>query len=107
MDLKQATDQLVDSVKETQAYQNYQIQKENIFRQPGLAEQINEYRKSRFQLQEMEDAEDLLELMEEFEKKYSDFSEDPMINDFLDAEVSFCRMVQEIYENLTNALNFE
>ncbi|NTV79028.1 MAG: hypothetical protein HGA25_07830, partial [Clostridiales bacterium] len=53
MDLKQATDQLVDSVKETQAYQNYQIQKENIFRQPGLAEQINEYRKSRVDLHEV------------------------------------------------------
>ena len=45
--------------------------------------------------------------MEAFEREYEKFREDPLVEEFLDAELAFCRMMQEIDVKLAEAVDFE
>ena len=70
-------------------------------------ERIDEYRIRNFELQNSAYAEDLLDKMEAFEREYEKFRENPLVEGFLDAELAFCRMMQEIEVKLTEAVDFE
>lgn len=45
--------------------------------------------------------------MDAFEKEYEEFREDSMVDDFLRAELAFCRMMQEITLCITEMVDFE
>ena len=45
--------------------------------------------------------------MDAFEREYEKFRENPLVDDFLRAELSFCRLMQEIDLLLAQAIDFE
>ena len=57
---------------------------------------INEFRKKRFEFQKYE-GEDLFEKIDEFQREYQTFKEEPIVREYLAAELEICRLVQEIY----------
>ena len=54
-----------------------------------------------------EPSEDLLDRVDAFEREYEEFRENPLVDDFLKAEVEFCRMIQEINTQIMEAVEFE
>lgn len=104
-DIDNAVNQLISSVRESAIYNEYAKQLAEVKKHPGLKEQIDEFRKRNFALQTGADfAPDKLE---SFEKEYADFRENPLVSDFLAAELAFCRMMQEINIRITEAMQFE
>ena len=73
----------------------------------NMREKIDDYRMRNFELQNSVYTEDLLDKMEAFEREYEKFREDPLVEEFLDAELAFCRMMQEIDVKLAEAVDFE
>ena len=56
----------------------------------------------------MQNSEDLVfEKIEFFEKEYEDFRDNPLVADFLEAELAFCRMMQDHYAEVMKAIDFE
>jgi hypothetical protein len=56
----------------------------------------------------MQNSEDLVfEKIEFFEKEYEDFRDNPLVADFLEAELAFCRMMQRHYGEVMRAIDFE
>ena len=102
-----AVDNLVEKIKCTEQYRAYVREKEKVHRFPELKEQIDSYRLRNFEIQNMTNDEELFFKMEEFEKEYEKFRENPIVADFLAAELSLCRLVQRIYTVITAALDFE
>ena len=45
--------------------------------------------------------------MEAFEQEYMKFRENPLVEDFLRAELAFCRMMQEVNILITAEIDFE
>lgn len=72
-----------------------------------MREKIDEYRVRNFELQNSVQTEDLLDKLDAFEREYEKFREDPLVEEFLDAELAFCRMMQEIDVKLAEAMDFE
>ena len=97
----------VQKIKNTDTYQNYMMQVNRVNRQPELKQKIDEFRIKNYELQTSEDSEHLLERMEVFEAEYETFRENPMVDDFLSAELQFCRMLQEIYEDISESVYFD
>ena len=97
--------QLLNAVKDSNEYKEYEIQLERVRQYPELKQQIDEFRKKNFELQNSPDYK--FEKLEEFAKQYAAFREDPLVSDFLAAELAFCRLMQRINLQLTDALNFE
>ena len=109
MDKKIAADtvKFVQSIKETETYQRYSAHLAKIKSEPELFDKVNEYRWRNYELQNTSQVDQLFDRMDAFEKEYEEFRENPLVDDFLDAELAFCRMMQDINVFITEELEFE
>ena len=96
MEMRRAINQFLIELQESSAFRDYKYQKERIRKVPGLKERINEFRRKRFEFQKYE-GEDLFEKIDEFQKEYQNFKEEPIVREYLAAELEICRLVQRIY----------
>jgi len=97
---------LAKSIRETDIYRTYRDQIEKIDKVPGLMERINDFRQKNLALQSTTPSEDMLDKVEAFRKEYEHFREEPLVEDFLQAELEVCRMMQDIQVKLTEAIDF-
>ncbi len=103
--IDKAVGNLIEEIMVSDIYREYDIQRNKVNEQPELKAKIDEFRTRNFELQTSDDT--ALEQIDQFEREYSDFRENPLVSDFLAAEVAFCRMIQEINESITQAIHFE
>ena len=85
----EAARQFAETIMASDTYKEYLFQREKIKKQPGLYEKVNEFRQRNFDLQNETDA------------------ENPFVDDFLRAELAFCRMMQDVYVLLAEDIDFE
>ncbi|MGN1147778.1 MAG: YlbF family regulator [Lachnospiraceae bacterium] len=101
-----AVDNLIAAIKDTKEYRTYVMEKEKVSRFPELKAQIDDYRIRNYEIQCMSNDDDLFHKMEDFEREYEKFRENPLVSDFLAAELDFCRMMQNMNIKVTAALDF-
>ncbi|MGN0308120.1 MAG: YlbF family regulator [Lachnospiraceae bacterium] len=106
MELQQALEQFLEAIKSSEAYKDYEYQKQRIKKYPGLSERINEFRKRRFEFQNYE-GDDLFEKIDEFEKEFNNFEEEPVVREYLAAELEICRRIQEINAAITDVIDID
>lgn len=106
-DIMIATKEFAETIRKSDTYQKYFFQREKIKRQPELYDKVNEFRQRNFDLQNEVDSEELFDRLEAFEKEYEKFRENPLVDDFLRAELAFVRLMQDVNELLTNEIDFE
>ena len=104
-ELNRAVAAYIMAIKNTEIYKNYIIQRDKIKQYPELKAQIDDFRKRNHELQTAPDTD--FAKIDSFEKEYNDFRENPLVDDFLDAELAFCRMIQTANMQITEAINFE
>lgn len=102
-----AVDKLIAAIKDTREYRVYEREKERVKRFPELKAQIDDFRVRNYKLQSMTNDDELFHKIEDFEREYEKFREDPLVSDFLAAELDFCRMMQRVNIEVTAALDFE
>lgn len=107
IDIARVTCNFAALIKQTDIYREYDFQKNKLKKQPELFQKVNEYRQKNFDLQHGKEGEELCEKMEQFEREYESFRENPLVDDFLKEELAFCRMMQDINIRLTTELHFE
>ena len=95
MEMKRALRQFLTEFQESSAFKDYKYQQERIKKVPGLKERIYDFRRKRFEFQEYS-GDDLFEKIDEFQKEYQSFKEEPFVREYLAAELEICRLVQEI-----------
>jgi len=98
--------QLIEAVKKSKTFQEYEKQKNILKEDPELKNQVDNYRKELFELQKSQDG-NAKERTEAFAEKYADFIEIPKVSAFLDAEVNLCKMMQEVTFRVVDSLEFE
>lgn len=96
---------LIADILSSDIYHAYMVQLERVKAQPGLKAQIDEYRVRNLELQA--NGRTTFEELDNFEREYAGFRDNPVVEDFLAAELAFCRMMQEINLRLTEAVHFE
>ena len=107
MEVQEALGQLAQAIRDSEIYREYRRQSERVDNAGNMREQIDEYSIRNFELQNSAYTEDLRDKMEAFEREYEKVREDPLVEEFLDAELAFCRMMQEIDVKLAEAVDFE
>ncbi len=100
-----ATDEFIAAILKTEVYENYARELAKVKKQPELKAQIDEYRKRNFEFQS--NADNDFGKLDRFEKEYEGFRANPLVADFLAAELGLCRMMQRINARITAGLNFE
>ena len=98
-------EELIAAIRDSECYREYRRQLELVNRDPVLKAQIDDFRRQNFELN-MAETTDLLR-MERFQEEFRDFRQDPLVEDFLAAELDFCRMMQQLELHLVDALDFQ
>lgn len=106
-EILEAARKFAGQIMTSDTYKEYLYQREKVKKQPELYEKVNEFRQRNFDLQNETDEEELFDKLDVFEKEYEEFRENPFVDDFLGAELAFCRMMQDIYVLLANEIDFE
>ena len=106
-EILEAARRFADQIMTSDTYKEYLYQLEKIKKQQALYEKVNEFRQRNFDLQNASESEDLFERLEAFEEEYERFWENPIVDDFLSAELAVCRMMQDLYGVLAEQLDFE
>lgn len=106
-EVNNAIEELLRAIKRSQEYVEYRYQLDKINMQPELRRQVDTFRNENFELQNNTPEEELLQKMEQFEEKYQTLRENPLVNDFLAAELAFCRKMQDVNLRITAGLQFE
>lgn len=100
-----AVEQLIAAILDSDAYREYDLQRNRVNQEPELKAGIDEFRRRNYELQNASAY--AFEKLESFEREYEEFREKPLVADFLEAELAFCRMIQNINIRITEAVNFE
>lgn len=103
--MQQALRAYIDEILKSDQYLEYVRQKEKVKQFPELKKQIDEFRARNFEMQIGKDM--VFEKIEAFEKEYEDFRENPLVSDFLAAELALCRMLQKHGNMIMNEIDFE
>ena len=103
--VNEAVNQLVGAIRNTDAYLEYQRQLARVKEQPELKRQIDDFRTRNFELQTSKDTN--FDKIDQFTRENEAFRENPLVSDFLAAELAFCRMMQEIGLYVTDQMRFE
>lgn len=106
-DIEQATDNFVRDIKDTEIYKRYIYEKEKLDRYPELKKSIDDYRKRIFEFQNQEDSDRLFDEVDRMEREGESFRANPLVSDFLAAELAFCRMMQDVYTKITAEVDFD
>lgn len=85
--VNQAVEQMVQAIRNTDAYLEYQKQLARVKEQPELKRQIDEFRTRNFELQTSKDTN--FDKLDQFTRENEAFRENPLVSDFLAAELAF------------------
>lgn len=105
--IRKTTMTFAQEVKQSEVYQEYARQLARIKEEPELYEMVNEFRKRNFDIQNNEAPERLMERLEELDREYAWLREKAEVDEFLNAELKFCRMMQEIDALIIRELDFQ
>lgn len=104
-DLYGALNSFVAEILATEEYQAYIRELDKVKAYPELKAQIDDYRKQNYLLESGTDID--FNKLDMFEREYEVFRENPLVSDFLDAELAFIRLMQGLNANITSKLHFE
>lgn len=95
------TEELIEKLRKCEVCQKYFRQKEFVTENyPDLKKQIDEYRRMNYRLQNETDSDRLFDEIDRFEQEHTEFRKNPIVSDFLAAELAFCRLCQEVQERI-------
>ena len=102
-----AADRYIDAILSSSEYKHYALQRDKLLKQSELYERVKEFRIKNYMIQTRKEGDDLLNAMDDLQREYETLRENPLVEDFLSAELAFCRMMQELNNKIAHALEFD
>lgn len=106
--LDESISNLVAALKDSPEYQKYQEMWEKIKQDPQKEQQVNEFRKRTYLLQNSRDPQvDLFTEIDRLQEESAPLRAQPDVTEYLAAELALCRMVQHINYRLMQEIDFD
>lgn len=103
-DIEVCTDALLGSIQKSNIYQRYLECEREISKDPQLKEQVDDLRRSGYQ---MHQEEDWFKVSERLDEKYAELWKLPEVNAYLEAELDLCRMMQKTAARIYGGLDLK
>lgn len=103
--IEQATDRFVAAVLTSDEYLAYERELDKVKEFPDLKAQIDEFRRRNYELQCSGELN--FDRLDQFEQEYEIFRQNPLVSDFLQAELDLCRALQRVIMRVTEEISFE
>lgn len=105
-EINAALNGLVLAVKNSDEYIRYQKAKEELHKEPELEQSVHEFRRKNFQIQNSGNV-NLFDEVDRLEKENTELRRKPVVEEYLSAELAFCRAIQRINWVLIEQLDFD
>ncbi len=108
-DYRDGLEVFIQEMKKSTVYTEYLLQRDNLRKYPELKKQVDEYRYRVLMMQQQTQPDQIFDVTDQFLKESESFRENPVVYDFLAAELAFCRMMQNIHMRVVDeaAMDFE
>ena len=106
-EIEKEVDNFIEVIKMSKPFIEYHKQLDRLKADEALKRQVDEYRREIYDIQNSEG--DIVDdqRLESFTNKYAELVENPLVSDFLDAEVDICKMLQYITDRVVESVEFE
>jgi len=94
--VKKDVEHFISVLKNTEEYLDYRQKSAKVEEDENLKNKLQEYRIMNYNLQQELDPEAIRQRTQDLERMYDELEHNPVAADFLDAEMTFCRMMQEV-----------
>jgi|GEM_PF-35505 len=98
---------LIDAIKAHEDYIKYIRCKKELEKYPEIMLQINEFRLKNYQLQNSDEEKDFFVENDVLTDELEKMSKNPLVSDFLDGELSICKMVQRVNYEMANGIELD
>ncbi len=103
-----AVDNLINVIRESNEFNKYHGMLEKINRYPDLKKRVDEFRLKNFELQNSDmDRFWLAQETDRFDREYEKLRSDPLVHGFLAEELALCRLMQDVFGRIVEAIEFE
>ena len=102
-----AVDKLIEQIKASQTYSNYTEQKEKAGNAPDIDSKMKRIREVHKKLVDLTEQGIEGYEYEQLEGQYEELCEDTAVYEYMQAELGFCRMFQDILAKITASIEFE
>lgn len=103
--IDKSVQEFIERLRQTEEWRLYEKKREAVGRCPGLREEINAYRKKNYMLQQS--GEELFDRVDEFAREYEQFRSNPVVEEYLQAELAMCRLLQRVYTQIAEAIDLD
>lgn len=105
LELHEELDEFIVKLKKTQVYIEYEEQKKRICQQPELKQRVDDFRRRNYEIQTSVYSENIFDEVERFQKESEHLRDNPIVHDFLAAELALCRMIQKVTTTIVEAVS--
>lgn len=101
------TQALINAILESEEYIHFSELRDQVKDLPELRQQLNDFRLLVFQTQNSQEPLDMYAEQQRLCRDYEEFRKNTLVNDFLQAELRICRMLQKITEDVAEAVDLD
>ncbi len=101
------TKQLINTILESEEYRSFHYYLKKIKEQPELYARVCEFRKHNFELQNSEANRNMYDDIMRFQLENANIRNNELVNDFLRSELTICRMLQDITNEIVEKVDFD
>ena len=105
--IETALNDLIMAFRESQEYVKYQEIRARVHEDPKLEEQIHTYRKMIYEVQNSAENRDMYKETERLERDGEGFRKNPLVREYLAAELAFCRVFKHINWAIIQNIDFD
>lgn len=99
--------ELSDAILDSEEYKEYQYYLGEIRKQPELYDRVCDFRRRNFELQNTDVNDNMYDEVMRFQMENAAIRRDELVNDFLKAELSVCRMLQDISRSVIDKVELD
>lgn len=106
MNVHDKAHELASLIKESPQYTEYMRVKDTVSENPELTEMVNDFQEKQFEIQKMQMAGQELgpDMMQQVQNLYQILMKDPVAAEYIQAEVQFSLMVNDVYNIIAEAV---
>ncbi len=105
--IKDGLDDFIRVFGESEEFKRYQAAHLAVKQYPDKYKKLQEFRKKNYLMQNSKESVDLFAESERLMKEYEDLYYDPVVREFMDAEVAVCRIVQIVNREMITCMDLE
>ncbi len=105
--INEALEGLIQAIWEGEEYKRYQEIRAKVHEQPELEQRIHAFRKKNYEVQNRANERALYDQVDGLEREGIEFRKDPLVNEYLNAELGICRLFQRINWELVQNMDFD